>query len=368
MGSRKKRIAVIVGEGYVPGLNAVFSGVVRAAFELGWEVVGIRDGFDGLLFPDRYETGGTVSLSPEKVRNPSVLSSGILGTTHPMDPFRAQIVDQDNQLMEKDLSDVLLQKVEAEGIDGIISVLGPKELGMAWKLARKGLPLVCVPKAVENDVAGTSLSFGFNSALAYVVETLERARTAAEALGRIAVVEVLGIHAGWLALQSGIAVMADGILIPELPYHMDSVIERLQRTSKDGWPVGLVVAAEGATPAAGEPELVDEDTHTVNRSGLVAKSVAFGLQRRLDRETFPLVLGQLIRGGNPTAVDLQLGVGYGAAAVRALKEEKTGIMTGFQHPDLSFVPLADAVNRFRTVPLNSEFVKVARSLWLSLGD
>ena len=366
--SRRKRIAVNVGEGYVPGLNAVFTGVVRAAFELEWEVMGIRDGFDGLLFPDRYEAGGMVSLTPEKVEHPVALSRGILGTTHPMDPFRAQVVDHDNQIIEKDLSDNLLERVEASGIDGIISVLGPKELGMAWKLARKGLPLVCVPKAVENDVAGTTLSFGFNSALSYVVETLERASTAAETLGRIAVVEVLGTHAGWLALQGGIALPADAVLIPEIPYHLDSVAKQLQKKLQRGWPVALVVVAEGASPAKSETPLLNECAHVMDRSGLVAESVALELQRRMAQETFPLVLGQLIRGGNPTAVDRQLAVGYGASAVRALKDGRIGVMTAFQPPDLTFVPLSEAVNRIRTVPLDSEFVQVARALGISLGD
>ncbi len=357
MGSKIKRIAVNVGEGYVPGLNAVFTGVVRAAFELGWEVVGIRDGFDGLLFPDRYEEGGMVSLSPLKIENPAVLSRGILSTTHPIDPFRVQVVDPDNQIVEKDLSDTLLQNVEAAGIDGIISVLGLKELGMVWKLARKGLPLVCVPKAVENDVAGTTLSFGFNSALAYVVETLDRARTAAETLGRIAVVEVLGTHAGWLALQGGMALPADAILIPEIPYHLGSVATRLQEKLRRGWPVAMVVVAEGASPAKGENPLLNEGSHVMDQSGLVAESVALELQRRMAQETFPLVLGQLIRGGNPTAVDRQLGVGYGAAAVRALKDGRIGVMTAFQPPDLIFVQ-----------PHGRELVQVARALGISLGD
>ena len=368
MVSRKKRIAVNVGEGYVPGLNSVFTGVVRAASELEWEVAGIRDGFDGLLFPDRYEAGGIVPLSPEKVENTVALSSGILGTTHPMNPFRTRVADGNHQIEEKDLSHALLQKIVAESIDGVISVVGPNELGMAWKLAKLGLPLVCVPKAVENDVAGTTLSFGFNSALAYVVETLDRAKTAAETLGRIAVVEVLGTHAGWLALQGGIALPTDAILIPEIPYHVDSVATRLQEKIDRGWPVSLVVVAEGASPANNEPRLLNDGTHAVNRSGLVAESVALELQRRMDQEIFPLILGQLIRGGSPTAVDRQLGVGYGAAAVRALKEGRNGVMTAFQPPDLTFIPLADAVNRFRTVPLESEFVQVARSLGISLGD
>ncbi len=367
MGSKAKRIAVNVGEGYVPGLNAVFAGVVRAAFELGWEVVGIRDGFDGLLFPDQYEAG-LVPLSLQNIEIPATLSRGILGTTHPMNPFRVRVVDGDNQIEEKDLSHGLLQKIEAEDIDGVISIIGPNELGMAWKLAKKGLPLVCVPKAIENDVAGTTLSFGFNSALAYVVETLERARTAAETLGRIAVVEVLGTHAGWLALQGGMALLAEAILIPEIPYDVDSLATGLREKIDRGRPVSLVVVAEGAFPANNEPRLLDEGTHTVNRSGLVAENISLELQRRLIREIFPLVLGQLIRGGNPTAVDRQLGVGYGAAAVRALNEGQTGVMTAFQPPDLTFIPLADAVNRFRTVPLESEFVQVARSLGISLGD
>ncbi len=368
MGAGNKRIAVNVGEGYVPGLDAVVAGVVRAASEQGWDVVGIRDGFNGLLFPDRYETEGLASLSSAMAAKPALIPTDILGTAHRPDPFRVRVVDEENAITEKDLSDALLKRIETIGIHGIISVLGPHELGMAWKLARKGAPLVCIPKAVENDVAETTLSFGFNSALAYGVDTFERARTAAEILGKIAVVEVPGTHAGWLALQGGIAVMADAVLIPEIPYDLDAVAERLQRTLQAVGPVSLVVVAEGAVPAVGEPDAAPEAAHTVNPSGRVAENVALGLQRRMDRETFPLALGQLIRGGAPTAVDRQLGVGYGAAAVRALKENRFGVMTAFHPPELTFVPLKQAAHRFRTVPPDSEFVQAARLLGISLGD
>ena len=347
MVSRKKRIAVTVGEGYVPGLDRVLAGVVRAAFELGWEVVGIRDGFNGLLFPDRYETDGLAFLSLEMAAKPGLFPPGILSTAHPLDPFRVRVVDGENAISEKDLSEPLFNRIETNGIDGIITVLGPHELGMAWKLVQKGLPLVCIPKAIENDVAETTLSFGFNSALSYGVDTLDRARTAAETLGKIAVVEVLGTHAGWLALQSGIAVIADAVLMPEIPYHLDSVAERLQGTVQSGCPASLVVVAEGTAPATGEPEWAEGTTHAVNRSGLVSENVALGLQRRMDRETSPLVLGQLMRGGTPTAVDRQLGVGYGAAAVRALKE-KGNLKRAYEaFPDKRFLarsPIIPGVN------------------------
>ena len=318
-------------------------------------------------FPMMYDDDGVIPLKPARVSHANALFPGILGTTLPMDPFRVR-VETDSVIEEKDFSKALIEEIRKRGIDGVISVLGPQELGTAWKLSRKGVPLAVIPKALENDVAGTALSFGFNSALSYVVDTLERARTAAKTLGRIAVVEVPGIHAGWLALQGGIAAMADAILIPEIPYHMDLVTARIRKTSEGGWPVGLVVVSAGASPAPGEPDRPDRPAHAMDRTGFVAEQVALALQRRMKRETFSLAPGKLIGGGNPTAVDRQLGAGYGAAAVRAVSEGRTGIMTAFDPPDLTFVPLADAVNRFRTVPLDSEFVQVARSLGISLGD
>jgi 6-phosphofructokinase 1 len=385
MQTKAKRIAVNFGGGYVPGLNAVITGVVLAASKLGWEVLGIRDGFEGLLFPGRYPDGGLVKLNPQKVDNLAGAGGCILGTAAQSDPFHVRTVNAENMVEEVDRSNELLEIIRKEKIDALVSVVGSRALSILWKLSRKGLQTVCVPKSVENDVAATMLSFGFNSALSFTADMLERCRQAAQSARRIGVVEVLGEHSGWLALQAGMAVCADAVLIPEIPYDLRKVADRLREKAKAGQNFGLVVVAEGAKPLAGldaSPKVSDskmkaalspgatdvEGSHVIERSGRVAAEVALGLQRMTDQETYPLVLGQLARGGTPTVVDRQLGLGYGAGAVRALESGQSAVMVVFQPPDLEFVPMTEAINKIRVVPADSEFVKLARSMGISLGS
>ncbi len=380
-----KRIAVNVGGGYVPGLNAVITGVVLAASGLGWEVLGIRDGFEGLLFPDRYPDGGVMTITPAMVGNLAGATGCILGTAARSDPFHVRTINAENMVEEMDRSDELLAMIRKERIDAVISVVEARALSILWKLSRKSLKTVCVPKSVENDVAGTMLSFGFNSALSFVSEMLERCRQAAQSARRIAVVEVLGEHSGWLALQAGMSVCADAVLIPEIPYDLCKVAASLREKANAGQPSGLVVVAEGAKPFAGaderprtsDPKMKaalspgatgDEGFHVIDRSGQVAAEAALEIQRLTDRETYPLVLGQLAKGGTPTVVDRQLGLGYGAGAVSALKGDQSCVMVVFQPPDLKFVSMAEAINKIRTVPMDSEFLQIARALGISLGD
>jgi len=380
------RIAIAIGGGYVPGLNAVINGTVLAASELGWAVIGIRDGFDGLLFPDRYQDGGTVSLAPNKVESSSSSAGAILGTGVRSDPFHVRTIDADNRVQEVDRSDALMRALEAKQVDAVISVVDSRALSILWKLHRKGLKTVCVPESVENDVAVTLLSFGFNSALSFTTEMLDRMQQAARATRKIGVVEVLGEHAGWLALQAGISVCADAVLIPEIPYHLAKVAAKICAKLSAERPYGLVVVAEGATPAVnGVPSSVapsahplraslsplatgPQGTHVIGRCGHAAETVALVLQRLTNHETYALALGQVVKGGPPTAVDRQLGLGYGAGAVRALAENRSGVMVAFQPPDLTFVPLGDALNKVRTVSATSVFVQTARSLGIALGD
>jgi ATP-dependent phosphofructokinase / diphosphate-dependent phosphofructokinase len=381
------RIAINIGGGYVPGLNAVIAGTVLAASELGWEVVGIRDGFEGLLFPERYPGGGVVTLTPETVGHLSSAGGAILGTAARSDPFHARSINSEHQVEEIDRSDELLETIRRANIEAVVSVVGARALSIVFKLHRKGLKTVCVPKSVENDMATTALSFGFNSALSVAVETLDRARQAAESTRKIGVVEVLGEQAGWLALQGGMAACADAVLIPEIPYDLNAVAARLRKKFQAGRTSALVVVAEGATPRNGDQPQTDAPpaadslkgslspgatgqagSHVIERSGHEAETVALQLQRLTDEEAYPLVLGQLVKGGPPTAVDRQLGLGYGAAAVRALNAGQAGVMVSFQPPDVNFVPLADAINRVRTVPADSVFVQIARSLGISLGE
>jgi ATP-dependent phosphofructokinase / diphosphate-dependent phosphofructokinase len=377
-----RRIAINVGAGYVPGLNAVIMGAALAAGKLGWEMVGIRDGFDGLLHPDRYSDGGLVTLDAQLIENLDPSGSGALGQSPRVDPFHVRQVDADGLVEEVDMSDQVLDGLKAERIDGLISVVGGRGLSIFYKLHLKGLNVVCIPRSIENDIAATMVSFGFNSALSFTIEMLDRVRQAAQSARKIGVVEVLGERAGWLALQAGIAVRADAVLIPEIPCDLQEVAARLKEKVSAKRPYGLVVVAEGATfagngnapttPSSLKASLSplatgDASEHVIHQSGHAAETVATTLQLLLPEETYPLVLGPWVRGGDPTAVDRQLGLAYGAGAVRAMRSGKYGVMMAFAPPDIQYVPLSEAINKIRTVPADSEFIKIAQSLGICLG-
>ena len=378
-----RRIAINVGAGYVPGMNAVIMGAALAAGKLGWEMVGIRDGFDGLLHPERYPNGGLLTLDPQLIENLDPAGAGVLGQSPRVDPFHVRQVNEDGLVEEVDMSDQVLQGLRAEKIDGLISVVGGRGLSILYKLHLKGLNAVCVPRSIENDIAATPASFGFSTALSFTIEMLDRVRQAAQAARKVAVVEVLGEQAGWLALQAGIAVRADAVLIPEIPCDLRMVASRLKDRITTSRPYGLVVVAEGAKFGGSErgqtgPEnplkatlsplaTGEEGEHVIQRSGHAAESVATRLQLLIAEETYPLVLGPWVRGGAPSVVDRQLGLVYGAGAVKALQSGQNGVLVAFVPPELKFVPLAAAINKIRTVPVQSEFVQIAQSLGIFVG-
>jgi 6-phosphofructokinase 1 len=386
MSTNIKRIAIIVGAGFVPGMNAAIKGAALAANKLGWEVVGIRDGFEGLLHSERYPGGGLLPLTPQLVENLDPASGCVLGQSGRVDPFHVRTINADETVEEVDQSDELLAKLKAEKIDGLIAVVGGQGLTILYKLHAKGLNTVCIPRAIENDIAVTQVSFGFNSALSFTIEMLDKARQAAQAARKIAVVEVLGTQAGWLALQAGVAAGADAVLIPEIPGDLQKVAARLKDKMTARRSYGLVVVAEGAkllpkpqAKADQPPENTlkaslsplatgDNSTHVIQRSGQAAETVANRLQLLIAEETYPLVVGPWARGGTPTAVDRQLGLAYGAGAVQALNAGQNGVMVAFQPPHIKFVPLVEAINQVRTVPMDSMFMAIAQSLGIHLGN
>jgi ATP-dependent phosphofructokinase / diphosphate-dependent phosphofructokinase len=382
-GSFLRRIAINVGAGYVPGINAVITGAAMAAGKLGWEIVGIRDGFEGLLHPENYPEGGLVTLSPQLIENLDPSAGGVLGQSVRVDPFNVRTVNKDDMVEEVDMSDQLLKRLKDEKIDGLISVVGGRGLSILYKLHRKGLTAVCIPRSIDNDIASTSVSFGFNTALTFTIEMLDRARQAAQSARKIAVVEVQGEQAGWIALQAGIAACADVVMIPEIPVDLRNVAGRLKDKMSPRRPYGLVVVAQGAKfvnkPKSEEAvsslkaslsPLATNDSnseHVIQSSGQAAQTVATELQLLIAEETYPLVIGPWVRGGTPSAVDRQLGMAYGAGALQALKAGTNGVMVAFVPPEIRFVPLAEAINKVRTVPADSEFLKIAHSLGMYCG-
>jgi 6-phosphofructokinase len=377
-----RKIAINVGGGFVPGMSAVIMGAALAAHKLGWEVVGIRDGFAGVLNPEHYPDGGLIPLTPQRIQDLDPSGGNILGQSPRVDPFNVRHVDEDGFIQEVDMSDRLLAAIKEEKIDAVITAVGARGMSILYKLQLKGLNVVCIPRSVENDIAVTKVSFGFNSALSFTIEMLDRVRQAAQSAHKIGVVEVLGKQSGWLALQSAIAVGADAVLIPEIPADLDEVAAHLKKRVSVSKPFGLVVVAEGAQFISREKSQRTESSYKVSlsplatgdssdfvisESGKAANTVANSLQLRIAEETFPLVLSPWTRGNAPTAVDRQLGIAYGAGAVQALEEGLNGVMVTFGAPKLDFIPLIDAINKVRTVPEDSDFLKVARSIGISLG-
>jgi len=380
--TKKKRIAINEGSGFIPGVNAVLMGAAKAAGNLDWELVGIHDGFDGLLYPDRYEDGGLVALTPQRLDTIDPAGQGILGQAPRIDPFHVRQVDEDNMVQEVDLSDQLLDRFRENGFDALIAVAGGRGPSILYKLHRKGLDAVCIPRSVENDVAATDVSFGFNSALSFTIEMLDRARQAAQSARQIGVVEVLGSRAGWLALQAGIAAGADTVLIPEIPYRVDQLVASLKEKVTPSRPYGLVVVASGAKcvdtsqdeekPSTYRASLSplttgDSSEHVIQYSGGAANFVATELQRQLATETRSVVLGDWSRCGSPSAVDRQLALVYGVGAIKALEEGKNNHMVVFRPPDIEFVDLVESINSVRTIPSQRAILRIARSLGICLG-
>jgi 6-phosphofructokinase 1 len=338
-------------------------------------MIGIRDGFEGLLHPERYPDGGLLTLSPELIDNLDPATGGILGQAPRVDPFHVRTAKEDKTMEEADLSDELLKRLKVEEIDALISVVGNQGLAILHKLHYKGLHTVCIPRSIENDIASTAVSFGFNSALSITIEMLNKAYQAARSARKIAVVEVLGEQTGWIALQAGIAVRADAVLMPEIPCDLKNLASRLKDKISARRPYGLVVVAEGAkfvdyTPAQKEQPSVNAIKSSLSppAKGQISETVATTLKQLIATEIYPLVIGPWARGGNPTAVDQQLGMAYGAGAVQVLKAGQNGVMVSFVPPDIKFVPLADAVNKVRTVPADNEFLRIAQSLGIYLGN
>ena len=378
----QKRVAIMVGAGYIPGINAVVAGAALAAGKLGWELVGILDGFEGVLHPEKYPDGGIIPIDPRKL-NIDPNTGSVIGQSARMDPFNVRTINELEMVEEVDMSDELIKSLRRENIDAVISIVGARGISIFYQLHKKGLNTICVPRSIENDIASTSVSFGFNTALTFTIDMLDRARLAAKSAQKIAVVEVQGEVAGWIALQAGIAVAADAVLIPEVPVDLKDVADHLKKkmSGKKSW--GLVVVAQGAkiinqkkreekvsTLKASLSPLATGDSNSeyvIQKSGQAAQAVAEGLQLRIAEETFPMVIGPWVRGGAPSAVDRQLGVAYGAGAIQALKAGSNGVMVSFVPPDVKFVPLAEAINKVRTLPAESMFFQVANSLDIYVG-
>lgn len=364
-----RRIAINTGGGDAPGLNAVIRAVALAALKRGWECHGIRDGFNGILYPERYPEGGVVRLTHERVRGIAHLGGTILGTTNKGDPlhFPVQMPDGSTQVMDR--TDAILHYFAQNGLDALISVGGDGTLTIAHALHRKGLRVVSVPKTIDNDLDKTFTTFGFDSAVQFASDCIDRLHSTAESHQRVMVVEVMGRYAGWIGLHAGIAGGAHAILIPEIPFDIDKVAAKVQGRDKLGRMYSIVVVAEGAHPRDGQRVVqAAAKAGQVERLGGIGEQVAQALHERTGKDARVVVLGHLLRGGSPTSFDRLAALRFGAAAVRALDEGKSGVMVSLAYPNVEYVPLEDVAGRMKCVPLDSDTLQTARDLGVCFGE
>jgi 6-phosphofructokinase 1 len=310
-----------------------------------------------------------MKLSRDVVRNIAHLGGTILGTTNRGNPFRFKTTQPDGSVVEMDRSQVIIDRFLEHRLDALISVGGDGSLTIANQLSQKGLTVVGVPKTIDNDLQSTVATFGFDSAVSFATECIDRLHATAESHRRVMVVEVMGRYAGWIALHAGIAGRADAILIPEIPYDIGKVAAHIKSKTSGLRKHSIVVVAEGAKPVGGEIKLKAAGTAgTVERLGGIGELVSQQLQELTAKESRAVVLGHLLRGGSPSALDRLLGLNFGAAAVRALAEGRSGVMVALNPPRTEFVPLAQAVAGLKLVPLDGHGVTTARSLDIALGD
>ena len=364
-----RRIAISTGGGDAPGLNAVIRAVVMAAHKRGWECVGIRDGFTGILQPEHYPQGGTMALTPDVVRGIAHLGGTIIGTTNKGNPFHYPVRQADGSVQDTDRSDELLGWFRAQGIDALVSIGGDGSLTIADALHKKGLPVVGVPKTIDNDLDKTFTTFGFDSAVSFATDCLDRLHSTAQSHHRVMVVEVMGRYAGWIALHAGIAGGAHGILIPEIPFDIDKLADKIKARDAMGRLYSLIVVAEGAQPAQGTRAVAHAaEIGHAERLGGMGEQVAAQLAQRTGKDARTVVLGHLLRGGSPTSFDRLASLRFGSAAVRALEAGLSGVMVALAFPNVNYVPLDEVAGRMKAVPLDSDTLQTGRDLGISFGD
>src|SRR6186997_1567921 len=339
------RIAISTGGGDAPGLNAVIRAATLSAITLGWEVLGIKRGFAGLLGEDE-----VVTLTRESVRGIAHLGGTILRTTNRGNPFRYPRAGADGGMEEADRSDEVVENAKQLGIDALIVIGGDGSLRIARQLCDKGMKIVGVPKTIDNDVSGTITTFGFDTAVNTALEAIDKLHTTAESHDRVIVMEVMGRDAGFIALHSGVAGTADVILIPEIPYDIDKVCEKIMSRDRAGRHFSIVVVAEGAFPAGGQESIIGSSLPGESRRvGGIASRIAWDIEQKTGKESRSLVLGHLQRGGMPTGYDRLLAARFGGAAVEAVENRKWGHMVALQSPHIVTIPFTEALAEPRRV-------------------
>lgn len=357
-----KRIGLLNGGGDCPGLNAVTHGIVGSAAHLGWEVIGFKDGFEGLLPPGDYKI-----MNPEKARGILKLGGTILGTSN-RGHFASKHGLGDVNEIPDELIGLARSTLDKLRVEALIVVGGDGTLTTALQFQEHGIPIIGVPKTIDNDLRATAMTFGFDSATQVVVDALDRLQTTASSHKRVMVLEVMGRHAGWIALYGGIGGGADVILIPEIPYRIEKVAEVIRQREAQGLHSSLIVVAEGAAPVGGELSINEENADGEVRLGGIGERVAARLESLTKKETRSCTLGHLQRGGTPTSWDRVLATRFGVHAVKLIEEEKFGRMVSYQRYFVDSVPIAEAVSQLNLVDPLGQLVETARAVGIGFGD
>jgi ATP-dependent phosphofructokinase / diphosphate-dependent phosphofructokinase len=358
------RIGILTGGGDCPGLNAVIRGAVKSAIiRHGWQVIGIEDGFDGLLDLNKCKP-----LTLESVRGILPRGGTILGTTNRGNPFNYP-VEQEGKVVHTDLSCRVVENIRTLGIDALIAVGGEGSLKIALELAKKGVPVVGVPKTIDNDLGETDFTFGYNTALETATDALDKLHTTAESHHRVMILEVMGRYAGWIALESGIAGGADVILIPEIPFELERICASITERSARGSRFSIVVVAEGAFPSGGGRVVAREadERHSIERLGGIGQYVARQIEKCLDMDVRVTVLGHLQRGGSPTTFDRALGSRFGTKAVQMIANGEFGRMACLKGRSVTSVTIEDATRDLKQVDPAGEIVNTAEDLGIMMG-
>lgn len=357
------RIGVLSGGGDAPGLNAVIRAVTKTAiFKYGWEVTGIIDGFEGLMSPTK-----TRQLTSWNTRGILFVGGTILGTTNRGNPFAHKTVVNGKEVVE-DMSSMVLNNIQDLGLDCLVVIGGDGSLKIGHGLHKLGVPVIGVPKTIDNDLGATYVTFGFQTAVDTATEALDKLHTTAESHQRVIVLELMGRYAGWIALEAGIAGSADVILIPEIPFKWEKVAEKLIERKKAGSKSSIVVVAEGAKPEGGEMAVKEKAADGyVLRLGGMGEQVGKEIGKRTGFDVRVTVLGHLQRGGSPDAFDRLLATRYGAHAVELIAQKKFGHMVSWQPPDITSVPMESAIDHLRLVEPEGELVKMAEGIGVSFG-
>ncbi len=356
------RIGILNSGGDCPGLNAVIHGVVGAADQLGWEVIGFRDGFEGLLPPGDYKV-----LKPKDTVGILKLGGTILGTTN-KGHFAAKIGKGDVAEVPLEIIAKAKRTMDQLDIQALIIVGGDGSLTTGLQLYRLGWPIVGVPKTIDNDLSATAMTFGFDSAVSTVVDGLDRLHTTAESHKRVMVLEVMGRHAGWIALWGGIAGGANVVLLPEIPFSLEKVADFIKQRDAQGHHSTLVVVAEGASIPEGDLVTTHDNCGGEVRLGGIGDWIAERLEKLTGKDTRACTLDHLQRGGAPTSLDRILGMRFGVMAVKLAEEGAFGRMVSYQAYHVDSVPIEEAVNKLRLVEPDGEVVLAAKAVGICLGD